>query len=1048
MRHMKKLSAVLLVAVMLISMLSCMVFGTTAAQLDLGGPVSIEKMPMRGESDGTGIVVGGQLLTEPDVLVVNSDWQKAKGLQPIKLGGIVYNVTIGVNGFADIAAALEAANGHETIYVAAGLYESYMTQGVGNIKLYGPKAGINPNDPKDLSKPNLAKRPAAAGIEASKADEMDEAVLTGGMSYNASGSDLVFDGFYLDGNFAFSVDGTGYRYGTVVKNCVVNTAAAVLFNHSTANNPNMEISNLRVLNGKNLVNVSGMMDIRVFNNYLNLTGYTIETKLVCAGSMGSYALIENNYYKYCGGNIFKYDHEQQTALYTAIVRNNYIADMGPAAFVHNTYFGAHTLPGTNLQITNNTVMKIDEGKTVFDFPFVGSYEYYYEFPFMININENYFDLPVNTMFVDSEMVGSLNLVNNYYATPISVDRITKHEDTKLDLYPYYADEAMTKLVGSFSAAMDKVEIDHVNKRITINLAKMGITANPIDLNTVLKTDAECSWKLYEEKTLVTEVENKMAYLSGVVTQYFAEITTLDGKGGVVYEIRLLTGDSTEAALVDVVIDSNRAPMPIIQGTTFTYNFPADLAFADYELKVSPGATYEVYAKYDQEHNNHTPLEDIGNYIPYGGYQFDVVVFSGDGMNGNVYTVVFNRDYNKSSDPSLLGGKAPSTGTYRLLRDGSLLFSSDQLLLKATFELIPTPGASYIVYREVEEEDANGNPVTKRVEVSSSKNLKDILLDPGDNEFIVKVNDGKNTNEIPFIVRNEGKSDDAEIVGMTGLSPIINNNVIIVQTGGDSMNVVFNTSDPYAVVKVYADPARKIALEYTSTPVEEEPNRFIDERSFSLDVTHAVSKYYVDCIAENGKVNPYDLIVTKTVKANVYNDVPENAWYKKYVDAATANGVLQGSPSGSEFAFRGDDNTTRQEMAIVASRLLGINTTAFADVKLPFADTANIADWALGNVKVAYYFGIMKGSADATGLNFRPVSNISREEVFAMFVRLYDLSGSADLTAFKDHASVSSWAKESIEAAVASGLIEGDDNGMLNPQMPITRAELAAMISRV
>lgn len=1040
MKHMKKLSAVLLVAVMLISMLSCMVFGATAAQLELGGPVSIEKMPLRGESSGTGIVVGGQLLTEPDVLVVNSDWGTAKGLQPIKLGGIVYNVTIGVNGFAEVADALDAANGHETIYVAAGLYEAGIVQSVGNIKLYGPKAGMNPNDAKDLSKPN-AKRPAAAGLEASKEGE---AVLTGGMTYSASGSDLVLDGFYLDGNFSFATDGsmstgaTNYRFGTVVKNCVVNTTAGNLFNHSVGNSPNMEISNLRVLNGKNLVNISGMMDIRVFNNYLNLTGNTIDTKLVCAGSMGSYALIENNYYEYCGGNVFRYAHELQTALYTAIVRNNYIADMGPAALVHNTFYGAHTLPGTNLQITKNKVMNIDEEQTLFEFPFVGSYAYYYEFPFMININENYFDLPENTMFVESEMNGSLNLVNNYYASPISVDRITKHEDAKLDLYPYYADEAMTKLVGSFSTAMSNTEIDHVNKRITINLEKMGNSLTSIDLNTALKTDAECSWKLYKEQTLTTEIKDKIAYLTDTVTQYFAEITTLDGKGGVVYEIRLLSGDGTEAALVDVVFDSNRAPAPIIEGTTFTYNLPSDLAFVDYELKVSTGASYEVYAKYDQLSNNHQPLEDIGNYIPHGGYQFDVVISSGNELTANVYKVVFNRERNEASDPSLIGGKAPSNGKYTVLRDGSLLFTSEQLLTKATFELTTTPGASYTIFSDA----------AKKKAVSSSAQLKEIALKEGETTFYVEVREGEYANTIPFIVRNEGKSSAADIIGMSGLSPIINNNVITVQTGGDSMNAVFNTSDPYAVVKVYADPARKIALAYTSTPVEAEPNRFIDERSFSLDVTHAVSKYYVDCIAENGKVNQYELNVTKTVKANAYNDVPENAWYKKYVDDATANGVLQGSPSGSEFAFRGDDNTTRQEMAIVASRLLGINTTAFADVKLPFADTAKIADWALGNVKVAYYFGIMKGSADATGLNFRPASNISREEVFAMFVRLYDLSGSADLTAFKDHASVSSWAKESMQAAVASGLIEGDDNGMLNPKKPITRAELAAVISRV
>ena len=1031
---MKKLSAALLVAVMLISMLSCMVFGATAAQLNLGGPISIEKMPLRGESTGTGVVVGGQLLTEPNILVVNSDWQNAKGTQPIKLGGIVYNVTIGVNGFAEIADALNAADGHETIYVAAGLYKAAFLQSVGNIKLYGPKAGINPNDAKDISKPN-AKRPAAAGLEASKADE---AVLTGGMSYDMAGSDLVFDGFYLDGAFSFTTDGsmgagrTNYRFGTFVKNCVVNTTAENLFDHAVGNSPNVEISNLRVLNAKNLVNISGMMDIRVFNNYLNLTGNTIETKLVCAGSMGSYALIENNYYEYCGGNVYKYAHEQQTALYTAIVRNNYVADMGPAAFVHNTFYGAHTLAGTNLQITKNKVMKIDKGQTVFEFPFVDSHEHIYEFPFMININENYFDLPEETLFIDSAMNASLNLVNNYYATPISVDRIKKIEDTKVDLYPYYADEAMTKLVGSFSAAMPNAEIDHVNKRITINLAKMATPMDFIDLNTALKTDAECSWKLYEEQTLTTEVENKIAYATETVTQYFAEINTPDGKGGVVYEIRLLSGDATEAALVDVVLDSNRVGAPLIQGNTFTYTLPSDLAFVNYDLKVSAGATYKVTAK-----NNDISLEELGNYIPYGGYQIEVVITSGDKLKGNLYTVVFNRERDKSVDPSLIGGKAPSTGKYRVLRDGSLLFTSDQLLTKATFELTATPGASYTIFSDAE----------KKNEVSSSKQLKEISLKEGETVFYVEVREGEYVNTFSFIVRNEGKSSAADIIGISGLNPIINDNVIKLQATGNSVNAIFNTSDPYAVVKVYADPARKIALTYMSTPVEVEPNRFVDERSFNLDITNAVSKYFVDCIAENGKINQYDMIVTKSVKRTEYNDIPDNAWYKKYLDAASQSGILQGSPSAGGVAFRGNDNTTRQEMAVVASRLLGINGTAFAEVKLPYVDAAAIADWALGNVKVAYHFGIMTGSADATGLNFRPTSDISREEAIAMFVRLYNLEGGADLTAFKDYASVSSWAKESMAAAVASGLIEGD-NGMLNPKKPITRAELAAMISRV
>ena len=522
-------------------------------------------------------------------------------------------------------------------------------------------------------------------------------------------------------------------------------------------------------------------------------------------------------------------------------------------------------------------------------------------------------------------------------------------------------------------------------------------------------------------------------------------------GGVVYEIRLLSGDGTKAHLIDVVIDNVLVSKPVITGKTFTYTFPKNVAFADYELKVSAGATYEVYADYDQQGNKHVALEDVGNYIPYGGYQFDVVVKAQNGLDEDVYTVVFNRERSETFDPSLIGGNAPSNGKFSVLRNGALQFASYELLVKATFDLKATPGATYTILKE--QKDKDGKTVLDKDGkivydiLSTSEELKEIELQPGDNEFVVEVKDGKNTNMIPFYVRNEGKSSMAEIVGMTGLSPIINNNVITVQSGGDNISVAFNTNDPYAVVEVFADPARTIKLTYTSNPVEVEPNRFVDERTFALDIKHATSKYFINCIAENDKVNQYDLIVTKLVKANEYTDVVADSWYEDYVKAASESGILQGSKNGETFIFRPNANTSRQEMAVVASRLIGINAAAFEKVELPFKDADTISAWALGNVKVAYAMGVMNGSKDAAGLNFRPKSDISRQEVIAMFVRMFKLSGKADLNAFADAADVSNWAKPEMEAAVASGLIEGS-NGKLNPKKPITRAELAAMIARV
>jgi hypothetical protein len=184
-------------------------------------------------------------------------------------------------------------------------------------------------------------------------------------------------------------------------------------------------------------------------------------------------------------------------------------------------------------------------------------------------------------------------------------------------------------------------------------------------------------------------------------------------------------------------------------------------------------------------------------------------------------------------------------------------------------------------------------------------------------------------------------------------------------------------------------------------------------------------------------------VPNDVKGADFSDVNEKDWFYSYVAKASDAGILQGSPVEKEFIFRPADNTTRQEMAIIASRLLGINCGAFEDVKLPYKDLSSIADWSLGYVKVAYKMGIMKGD----GTNFNPGAPITRQEAMAMFARMYGLKGSADLTQFKDHAQVASWAKAEVEAVVAEGIIEGYD-GYLNPTAFITRAEIATIISRV
>ena len=85
----------------------------------------------------------------------------------------------------------------------------------------------------------------------------------------------------------------------------------------------------------------------------------------------------------------------------------------------------------------------------------------------------------------------------------------------------------------------------------------------------------------------------------------------------------------------------------------------------------------------------------------------------------------------------------------------------------------------------------------------------------------------------------------------------------------------------------------------------------------------------------------------------------------------------------------------------------------------------------------------KGVSDGTN----PNANITREQLVTMLYR-YAGSPKADgkLDSFSDAASVSTYAADAMQWAVANGIVNGS-NGKLNPQDNATRAEVAAILMR-
>ena len=128
------------------------------------------------------------------------------------------------------------------------------------------------------------------------------------------------------------------------------------------------------------------------------------------------------------------------------------------------------------------------------------------------------------------------------------------------------------------------------------------------------------------------------------------------------------------------------------------------------------------------------------------------------------------------------------------------------------------------------------------------------------------------------------------------------------------------------------------------------------------------------------------------------------------------------------------------MNIDVSGYTGSDTVVFADVQpdnplYPY-------------VMAAYDKKLIKGTGNVFEID-RP---INREEAFVIYIRIIGLERlgvtSSPQTPFVDDSDISGWAKQEIVAGYKLGIIQGDNNGRVNPKQYISKSEAAAIINRL
>lgn len=200
----------------------------------------------------------------------------------------------------------------------------------------------------------------------------------------------------------------------------------------------------------------------------------------------------------------------------------------------------------------------------------------------------------------------------------------------------------------------------------------------------------------------------------------------------------------------------------------------------------------------------------------------------------------------------------------------------------------------------------------------------------------------------------------------------------------------------------------------------------DEGDVALRMTHA---------------SQYAIVIDEKSHQLPFTDLGEGQWYEAAVRYAFTHDIMQGT---SPTTFVPNTSLTRAEAVQVLYNLEGQPTVsgnaAFPDL---------VEEWYKPAIAWAEQTGVVDGYEDGT---FRPENAVTRQE-FAQMLYNYaqykgcDLTAQGDLTAFPDGDSVQAWAETAMTWANGNQLINGHDNGTLEPGGTTTRAQAASILMR-
>ena len=260
-------------------------------------------------------------------------------------------------------------------------------------------------------------------------------------------------------------------------------------------------------------------------------------------------------------------------------------------------------------------------------------------------------------------------------------------------------------------------------------------------------------------------------------------------------------------------------------------------------------------------------------------------------------------------------------------------------------------------------------------------------------------------------------------------------LIGISDGNYNISIYDETVIPLKSVRLTVD-GKSAACNYT------ESNRALSFTAPSDGKPHRISVFAEDFYGNLSKASfdiapeQYDIVFTDMT----------DSWAKAYVSVLTSQGIFSETT-----LFNPMDNASNEMVATMISRYLGVDTSLYNDVELPFKDAEKISEWALPHVKALYSLGIMKGSVTEEGNVFLPQNSISRAQVMTILGRTLDrgYSYTPYPIGFDDDGDIPYWSYDHIALLKSLGIVTGYGGAnVVKPLNNITRVEVASLLYKL